>query len=190
MGAQCSISPRLFYAQNDPTMQQISTYLSRLHVSLLHLLKWSGTPLHLRVAAGLGIAALVTTGVLIYVVRSRHPSAEELERRRREDLALSGRLTDGSIVNARSFDGEESVAHAPDVLLYRYRIAGVTYDCGQDVSSLPEYTIGYRIDQPVQVRYDPRNPGNSIIVSEVWSGLRMKPQLHLAFAPDEARMQS
>ena len=70
---------------------------------------------------------------------------------------------------------------APDLLLFRYRIAGVTYDCGQDVTMLAEQTAGYRLDQPVQVRYDPRNPGNSIIVSEEWSGLRMHLQRRLPF---------
>jgi hypothetical protein len=27
------------------------------------------------------------------------------------------------------------------------------------------------LDQPLQVRYDPRNPGNSVVVAESWSGL-------------------
>ena len=111
------------------------------------------------------------------IVRRRRPSAAELERRRREYLATQGRITDGSIVDARTLAGEESISASPHVLLmYRYRIAGVTYDCGQDVSSIPEQTAGFRIDQPVQVKYDTRNPGNSIIVSENWSGLRMKPR--------------
>jgi hypothetical protein len=129
------------------------------------------------IAAGI---AVVACAIWLYI-RSRRPSAVELERRRREHLTLNGRITDGSIVDARSHDGEESTSATPDLLLYRYRIAGVTYDCGQDVSLLPECTAGYRIDQPVQVRYDPRNPGNSIIVSENWSGLRMKPQRLLPF---------
>ena len=35
--------------------------------------------------------------------------------------------------------------------------------------------LGFRIDQSVQVRYDPRNPGNSIIVSETRTGLWLHP---------------
>jgi hypothetical protein len=31
---------------------------------------------------------------------------------------------------------------------------------------------GFRIDLPVQVKYDPRNPYDSIIVSEEWKGFR------------------
>jgi hypothetical protein len=63
------------------------------------------------------------------------------------------------------------VAAEPEVLVYSYQFAGVTYNCAQDVSRLSDRVGGYRLDQPVQVRYDPRNPGNSIIVAEDWTGL-------------------
>ncbi len=155
--------------------------MSRLFQQLSHLVQQSRIPSHPRMTAGVAAGALAAAGLALYIVRSRRPSEQELERRRRESLALSGRLTDGSIVDARNLAGEESISPTPEVLLYRYRIAGVTYDCAQDVSLLPESTAGYRIDQPVQVRYDPRNPGNSIVVSEVWSGLRMRPQRELPF---------
>ena len=148
---------------------------------LSHLLQQTRIPAHPRIAAGVA-AAIAAAGIAAWLyIRSRRPSAIELERRRREHLTLNGRITDGSIVDARSHDGTESTSPTPDLLLYRYRIAGVTYDCAQDVSLLPECTAGYRIDQPVQVRYDPRTPGNSIIVSEAWSGLRMNPQRVLNF---------
>ena len=163
----------MFYPQRVP-MPALTSRLS-------HLLQQSGVPAHPRIAACVLVGAVAAGGIAWLVVRNRRPSPAELERRRREHLALGGRLTDGSIVDARTLDGEESVSSTPGLLLYRYRIAGVTYDCGQDVSSIPEYTAGFRIDQPVQVRYDPRNPGNSIIVSETWSGLRMKPQRELPF---------
>jgi hypothetical protein len=154
-------------------------YLSRL-------LQQSRIPAHPRIASGVAVGlAAVGCGAWLYV-RSRRPSAVEMERRRREHLTLNGRISDGSIVDARSLDGEESTSTTPDMLLYRYRIAGVTYDCAQDVSLLPECTAGFRIDQPVQVRYDPRNPGNSIVVSENWSGLRMKPQRVLPFETNAA----
>jgi hypothetical protein len=128
---------------------------------------------HPRASAGIALGAIaVALGVWLFL-RSRRPTAEEIERRRRAHLVAKGRLTDGSIVDARTLDGEDSYYGPPDILLYRYRISGVTYDCGQDVSTLHAYTAGLRIDQPVQVRYDPRQPGNSIIVSEDWCGLRV-----------------
>jgi hypothetical protein len=29
------------------------------------------------------------------------------------------------------------------------------------------------MDLPIQIRYDPHNPANSIVVAESWSGLRL-----------------
>jgi hypothetical protein len=117
-----------------------------------------------------GIAAL---GIATYlIIRARRPTAEELERRRREYVARIGRITDGILTDAHNLDGEESVSPTPEVLFYSYRLAGVTYNCAQDVSKFPELVTGYRIDQPVQIRYDVHNPGNSILLSETWSGLR------------------
>lgn len=155
--------------------------ISRLHERAQHVLRQSGISTHPRLTAGIGVGLLAAGGLAYLVVRARRPTAVELERRRRLFLSKEGRLTDGSIVDARTFDGEESLSPTPELLLYRYRIAGVTYDCAQDVSVLTAQTAGYRIDQPIQVRYDPRNPGNSIIVSEDWNGLRMKPQRSLPF---------
>jgi hypothetical protein len=130
------------------------------------------------IAAGIVILAAGT----VYYVRSRRPTPEELERRRRENLALIGRITDGHLVDARSLNGEDSISPTPEVLFYSYRLAGVTYNCAQDVSKLPNLVLGYRIDQPVQLRYDPRNPGNSILVSETWSGLWLR-QSTIPFPP-------
>jgi type II secretory pathway component PulM len=124
-----------------------------------------------RLLAGIG-AAIVLLPLLIWlIVRLRRPSAEEIERRRRERLATIGRITDGRLLDVRNLNGEEGAEALPEVLFYSYRLAGVTYDCAQDVSKLQEYVKGYQIDQSLQVRYDTRNPGNSIIVSESWSGL-------------------
>ncbi len=120
-------------------------------------------------AIGVGIAL----GLLLFwlIFRRKRPSAEELERRRRERLGSMGRITDGHLLDARTLRGEESTSPTPEVLIYSYRLAGVVYNCAQDVSLLPERVRGYRLDQPLQVRYDPRNPGNSIVVSENWTGL-------------------
>lgn len=121
---------------------------------------------------GLVLASIVLAGLLIiWLLRRNRPSASELERRRRERLAGMGRITDGHLLDAHSLSGEESTSPTPEVLVYSYRLAGVTYNCAQDVSLLPERVRGYRIDQPLQVRYDPRNPGDSIIAAENWTGL-------------------
>ncbi|MDE1163649.1 MAG: DUF3592 domain-containing protein [Acidobacteriaceae bacterium] len=136
--------------------------------SLAPLLQQHDTRLIGGVSAG--AIVLLAGGVWLFR-RLRRVPPEEMERRRREQLATAGRITDGVIVDARTLSGEESVSSTPEVLVYSYQLAGVTYNCAQDVSLLPESVRGYQLDQPVQVRYEPRNPGNSILVSESWSGL-------------------
>jgi hypothetical protein len=124
-----------------------------------------------RIFAGIAVAvALIGVAIWLYVL-SRRPTAFEIERRRREELATKGRITDGVILDARTLTNQDSISPTPEVLVYSYSLAGLTYNCAQDVSSLPDRVEGFRIDQSVQVRYDPRNPGNSILVSESWSGL-------------------
>ena len=126
---------------------------------------------HPRISAGIAVAIiLLSAGIWGYIV-SHRPSAVELERRRRVHLTTYGRITDGLILDARTLSGEESLGPTPEVLVYSYRLAGVVYNCAQDVSMLPDQVRGYRLDQPISLRYDPRHPGNSILVSETWSGL-------------------
>ena len=149
------------------TAEHRSTPLNSTYQHLARLLHDRDPRLIGGVAAGIVVLA-AAIWLLVYL---RRPSAEEIERRRREQLARTGRITDGVILDARTLTGEDSISPTPEVLVYSYRLAGVTYNCAQDVSRLPDQVIGFRIDQPVQLRYDPRNPGNSILVSESWTGL-------------------
>jgi hypothetical protein len=122
-------------------------------------------------AVGLVVAAGIAGAVMWRVKRTPGPTPEEMERRRRERISAIGRITDGVILDTRTLSNEESSEPTPEVLIYSYRLAGVTYECAQDVSGFPEKVTDCRLDQPVQVRYDPRNPGNSLIVSESWTGV-------------------
>ena len=135
----------------------------------LHKLLYPRNPEELGlIAAGVsGAMALVW-----YVIRRRRVSAEEMERRRRVELAALGRIIDGVIIDAPLYHAEELAQGAPALIGYKYRIAGVVYECSQDVSTLPTETEYFRIDLPVSIKYDPRNPANSIVVAEGWSGLR------------------
>ena len=136
-------------------------------------------PSHLRSprnAAAVAIGAAAFAGIAWYALRRPRPSAEEIERERRELLASIGRITDGSITDAPVRQADTDAE--PLVIVYNYRIAGVTYECAQDVTSLAEHVRDVRADLPVQVRYDMHNPGNSIVVSESWSGLRLSPHPH------------
>jgi hypothetical protein len=112
------------------------------------------------------------------MLRRPRPSPEEIERLRREQLASSGRITDGSITDA-PFAQEEDSFQSEDgnssrqVIIYNYRIAGVSYEAAQDVTALSDLVRDVRTDLPVQVRYEQHNPANSIVVAEGWSGLRL-----------------
>jgi len=137
------------------------------------------------VITALSVGVLTVAGLVTYVLTRRKPTAEEIERERREQLARSGRITDGTIMDTMIMEARVSAtvpeastseghsAPTPQIIVYNYRIAGVTYECAQDVTALAEYVHGIRTDLPIQVRYAPHNPANSIVVAESWSGLRL-----------------
>ena len=63
------------------------------------------------------------------------------------------------------------------LLIYTYDVAGVTYEASQDVTRLRQFLDLYscRLGLHASVKYDPHNPGDSIVISETWSGLRESP---------------
>jgi hypothetical protein len=124
------------------------------------------------VTAGVAAAALLG-GVVFFILK--RPSAVERERRRRLSIHRAGRITDGTVfdVDEPGEDGRSGMGH---LLHYTYSIGGVDYSACQDVSALAEQ-IG---EDPavligsVYVKYQSKNPYNSIIVCEEWSGLRKR----------------
>jgi hypothetical protein len=123
----------------------------------------------------LAAGAAAAAGVTWYLLRRPRPSAEEVEHARREQLAASGRITDGSIIDSPHKLEDPTIPQ--QVIIYNYRIAGVSYEAAQDVSMLSDLVRDVRTDLPVQVRYAPHNPANSIVVSESWSGLRLSAEV-------------
>jgi hypothetical protein len=121
--------------------------------------------------AAVSVGAATLLSVVLYIVRRPRPSPEEIERARRDFLATKGRITDGTITDAPA--APDDPTHTPRLLMYDYRIGGVTYECAQDVTTLADHVRDIRTDLPIQVRYDLHNPVNSIVVSESWSGLRL-----------------
>ena len=94
--------------------------------------------------------------------RRSRVSPEDLERRRREALVAAGKMGDATLVEVRE-----------NLLFYSYNVGGVEYTASQDVGRLMAYLPAeLPISTPIVVRYHPRNPANSIIVAERWSGLR------------------
>ena len=122
------------------------------------------------VILALGSVVATGAGVASYWYTRTRPTPSELERQRRELLAHSGRIVDGSITEMRWL--VDGTSRTPHMVLYSYSIGGVSYEVGQDVRSLSHMVKSVRTDLPVQVRFNPRNPGDSIVVAEDWSGLR------------------
>ena len=120
---------------------------------------------HWLVPGAVGAAVVLggTAGLILHL--RRRPTAAQREERRRLHLAATGRIVDGNLIDADPSEDE------PSKLIYRYRVAGVTYECSQDVSALAGSVRNLRLDFPVQVRYDLANPGDSIVVAESWNGL-------------------
>lgn len=123
--------------------------------------------------AAVAVGAAAAVGIAWYLLTRPRLSEEEIERNRRDHLASIGRITDGSITDVST--SQDSAETGPKIIVYNYRIAGVEYECGQVVTALAEHVHDIRIDLPIQVRYDPHNPANSIVVAESWSGLRLTP---------------
>jgi len=109
----------------------------------------------------------------VYLLLRRKPkSADDLERERREWLDRVGRITDGTVIDVQETPASE---HKPlTFLIYQYDVAGVSYEASQDVTYLRQRINLHscRLGVPTSVRYDPQNPGNSMVVSERWLGLR------------------
>ena len=114
-------------------------------------------------------AVPVAAGLAVWWTLAHRKSAEEIERERRNHLVLHGRIIDGTVLDwtEQPDTGDLRTLH------YRYDIGGVTYQCAQELTALKDMA---KVDaaclgMPASVRYDPKNPTNSIIVAETWSGI-------------------
>jgi hypothetical protein len=113
-------------------------------------------------------ALVILSAVIVYAVRNylrRRPTPEEMERRRRGILHREGKMGDGEIVDIET---------ASALIVYGYSVAGVSYTASQDLSALQSRLPPDVMTMvgPVSVKFDPRNPANSIVLCEEWSGLR------------------
>ena len=116
-------------------------------------------------AVAIGLAGVLAgiLAVLLYRKWSRSRiSPAERERRRRALLVARGKMGDATVVEYRD-----------DLLFFSYSVRGVEYIASQDTSTLkallpPDLcSVG-----AAWVKYDPKNPANSIVISEDWNGLQ------------------
>lgn len=118
----------------------------------------------------LSVSALVVSGA--FWSRLRRKTPEERERDRRLRLSEIGRITDGVVVDVNELNVDEG--GEIQLLIYHYDVAGVTYEASQDVTSLRHRVDLHscRAGLMTSIKYDPTNPGNSIVIAENWTGLR------------------
>jgi hypothetical protein len=126
-------------------------------------------PLHLYSLILAGSSVVLAAYLLL---RRKRKTAEDLERERRAWLDRVGRITDGTVIDVQEMPAADRKAST--LLIYHYDVAGVSYEASQDVTYLRQRINLHscRLGLPTSVRYDPQNPGNSIVVSERWTGLR------------------
>ena len=117
-----------------------------------------------------GGAAAVAAGTIYWALRQKK-SPQDAEQKRRARLNTFGRITDGTVidVNEVASNGQPGM----QLLIYQYDVAGVQYECSQDVTYLRHRVDLHscKLGIPTSVKYDPHNPGDSIVVSEDWVGL-------------------
>jgi hypothetical protein len=127
-------------------------------------------PLRLYVIAILVGAAMIAASAILSRLRRKTPEQRERERRLR--ISEIGRITDGAVIDVREMSLKDT--GEIQLLVYSYDVAGVGYEASQDVT-----TLRHRVDLHncrsglmTSIKYDPANPGNSIVIAENWTGLR------------------
>ncbi len=105
---------------------------------------------------------------------------EERERRRRSTLVAHGKMGDATITEFRG-----------ELLFYSYSVRGVEYIASQDLTHLKDYLPAdpLVLIGSVSVRYDAKNPANSIVLAEEWSGLRV-PQEPEEVKPQKSKVKT
>jgi hypothetical protein len=117
------------------------------------------------------VIAIATSSLLLG--RRKRKTPEQREALRRQRISTIGRITDGTVLDVQEYDAETD--HSRQMVIYTYDIAGVQYECSQDVTHLRQFVDLHscRIGVATSIKYDPKNPGNSIVVAETWCGLRL-----------------
>lgn len=123
------------------------------------------------IGAMAGGIALLGWGV-VYWLRARRKTPEQMERERRHRLSQHGRICDGTVIDVQEFPSNGS--GPAQFLIYTYEIGGVAYEASQDITHLRQYIDVHscKLGLPTSIKYDPANPGDSIVIAEEWTGLR------------------
>lgn len=127
---------------------------------------WS--PLEIGLALSVVVVS-VSAGLLAYFRMRRRKSPAETERLRRLWLGRTGRIAAAEVTGLIEPAGDNPAI----MLVYRYDVAGVTYEVMQDISTMPAIAAEARhwIAKGISVKYETKHPSNSIVACEVWSGI-------------------
>lgn len=126
----------------------------------------------LRIYALAGAAVIAAASTAVWLTGNKQ-TPEQREALRRQRISELGRITDGTVLDVRECDSGSG--DAMQMVLYAYDLAGVHYECSQDVTPLRQRLdlSSCRIGTAASIKYDPRHPGNSIVAAESWCGLRI-----------------
>ncbi len=122
------------------------------------------------VVAGLGL-----TAAGMGAARLRRPSPLQKEQLRRQRLLQHGRLAAGEILEwfaappPKLKTRRRKPAPIPPPctrLIYRYEVAGVCYESSQDEELADPAAAGLLPGTPISIKFDPRNPGNAMLLLE------------------------
>jgi len=119
-----------------------------------------------------GLGAVGVAFASYALLRRKPKDADELERERRDWLNTVGRITDGTVIDVQEIT--TALNRPATMLIYQYDVAGVSYEASQDVTYLRQWINlqSCRLGLNTSVKYDARNPGNSMVIAEGWMGLR------------------
>ena len=116
---------------------------------------------------------MIGLAITSYAVLRRKPkNPDDVEHERRIWLNTVGRITDGTVIDVQEIT--MATSRPATMLIYQYDVAGVSYEASQDVTYLRQWINLHscRLGLPTSVKYDSRNPGNSMVIAEGWMGLR------------------
>ncbi len=113
------------------------------------------------VLALIALLVLCCGAAVVWMFLPKRPTPEQVEHDRRLAVNSQGRLVEGLVR-----DVQEKVLH------YDYSWQGTHYGSSQDISALQHLVRGevHGLIGPATIKFDARNPYNSIVICEKWSG--------------------
>jgi hypothetical protein len=111
----------------------------------------------------LALAAVLLMAGGAYLFFTSRITPAQRERNRRLAVNRHGRMGDATVIDVRDC-----------TLFYSYEVRGVEYTTSQDATELQNWLPAEtsNLIGPVGIKYSARNPADSIVICEEWSGLR------------------